>query len=473
MLIRPRLLIGVISALFLCGCSILTDFDNDLKVDGDGGSSNNANTNTNNNNAIVHPDCNNNQVDGDEQCDDGNDVQWDGCHQCNIVEFQVNDDTTGDQLRPAVAAQPGFGFLVTWIGAGGSAPDLFAQLYAEDGAVLISPFRVNTATQIEQAQPAVAPCGGGTDCFVVVWLHDDSNASLAGIYGQRITLASREGPEFRVSGVPGNPVEDPTVADRGPLGFVVAWTAFGRDAVESASIFGRMFGPDATPDSTDFRIHEDEVGDQLEPSVGSDPFGNFWVAWSGTGQNGRDIFARRFWNDGAPDDLEFGVATHTVNDQMAPSVARGLSNGVTVLWDSGHINPTTSTAFGQRYSEDKSLLGAEFDLYEGQHTGSGGARAVVHGDQSFSVFWVAADENNAGIFGRRFNFMGAPEGEGPTRINVATLGDQQSVSAASYGTTSVVCWQASDGQDGDGQGIFCTRLDANLNPIPIGSNAPP
>lgn len=468
---RYQILTGVLFGLLLCGCSIITDFDNDPpdKPDAAG----NSNANTNNNNAIVHPNCNNNQVDADEQCDDGNDVAWDGCHQCNIVEFQVNSFTTGDQIRPEVAALPGFGFLVVWIGAGGLAPDLFAQLYDEDGTVLIPQFPVNTTPQIAQAPPAVAPCGGGTDCFVVVWQHDDSNASLTGIFGQRVTLAGQVGPEFRVSGVPGIAVEDPTVADRGSLGFVVAWTTFGRDAVESPSIFGRMFQPDATPDGTDFRIHEDEVGDQMEPSAGSDGFGNFWVAWSGTGQSGRDVFARRFWGDGAADDLEFGVATHTVNDQMAPSVARGLSNGVTVLWDSGHINPTTSTAFGQRFSEDRSQIGGEFDLYEGQHTASSGARAVVHGDQSISVFWVAQDENNAGVFGRRFNFMGAPEGDGPTRINVATVGDQRNVSAASYGTTSVVCWQASDNQDGDGLGVFCTRLDAHLNPIPIGSTGPP
>ena len=82
-------------------------------------------------------------------------------------------------------------------GTGAVADNFFAELYAEDGTVITPHFRVNQTPQNSQPQlalPAVAPCGGGTDCFVVVWQHDDPNMSLTGIYGQRVT-ADGQSPE--------------------------------------------------------------------------------------------------------------------------------------------------------------------------------------------------------------------------------------------------------------------------------------
>ena len=72
------------------------------------------------------------------------------------------------------------------------------------------------------------------------------------------------------------------------------------------------------------------------------------------------------------------------------------------------------------------------------------------------------------IFGRRYNFNGAPDGD-ITRINAVDFGNPQQITAARYGTTTVVCWTTESGQDGDGRGVFCRRYSPALEPIPLGT----
>jgi cysteine-rich repeat protein len=60
------------------------------------------------------PVCGNGAQETGEQCDDANDVEWDGCRECQIVEFQVNSITGGDQERPDVAVADDGSFVVVW-----------------------------------------------------------------------------------------------------------------------------------------------------------------------------------------------------------------------------------------------------------------------------------------------------------------------------------------------------------------------
>ncbi len=107
-------------------------------------------------------------------------------------EFQVNELTTGAQRRPAVAAQPGGGFVVAWttFGTAGDPDDAVAgRFFAADGRPLRPELQVNTYTTEAQYGPSVA--GEGAD-FVVVWTSfgsasGDADYAVAGRrYGGRI-----------------------------------------------------------------------------------------------------------------------------------------------------------------------------------------------------------------------------------------------------------------------------------------------
>ena len=96
----------------------------------------------NDNDARVHPggavcgidgDCDGSLLDPGEACDDGNNVNWDGCTQCRYLEFQVNTWTTDVQSGPSVASLPSGGFVVVWQSSGqdGSDYGVYGRIFSE------------------------------------------------------------------------------------------------------------------------------------------------------------------------------------------------------------------------------------------------------------------------------------------------------------------------------------------------------
>jgi hypothetical protein len=105
-------------------------------------------------------------------------------------EFQVNTYTTGNQVFPSVAYEPGGNFVVAWESDGGPGTDsnksIQARIYDAAGAPLGSQFQVNTYTTGGQYQPAVAARGDGR--FVVAWQSGVGDGSGYGVFGQRLVV---------------------------------------------------------------------------------------------------------------------------------------------------------------------------------------------------------------------------------------------------------------------------------------------
>ena len=70
------------------------------------------------------------------ECDDGNTVDWDGCTDGMISEFQVNTYTNKKQEDPAVATLADGGYVIVWESENqdGSSKGIFAQPYHADGS---------------------------------------------------------------------------------------------------------------------------------------------------------------------------------------------------------------------------------------------------------------------------------------------------------------------------------------------------
>ena len=72
------------------------------------------------------------------ECDDGNDIPWDGCTLGEITEFRANTSIAGWQERPRVSVRPDGGFAIFWksvnklISARIFGPDGQAEGYSED-----------------------------------------------------------------------------------------------------------------------------------------------------------------------------------------------------------------------------------------------------------------------------------------------------------------------------------------------------
>ncbi|MGE5609995.1 MAG: SdrD B-like domain-containing protein, partial [Bacillota bacterium] len=151
----------------------------------------------------------------------------------------------------------------------------------------------------------------------------------------------------------------------------------------------------------------------VHPALAMGADGGFVLAWESqsldeTGQSHLDIRARRYNASGAPQGPAFRVNATLAGEQRDPAVAMDAAGGFVIAWDS--------------------------------NAASG----------------VGADGNGWGIYARRYNAGGEPQG-GESRINTSTAGDQRYPAVALHNGDLVIAWA---GAGADGIGIYAQRYNA-------------
>ncbi|MEE8526204.1 MAG: hypothetical protein V3T72_19880 [Thermoanaerobaculia bacterium] len=203
--------------------------------------------------------------------------------------FQINTDTTGPQVVPAVAIGPGGDFLVVWrtVAAGGLGvgTDVHGRLYDAGGKPLTGEFAVNSYTLGSQTQPAVAAAPDGR--FLVVWetsLSDGPDTSQASIRGQLYDSdGAAVGGELQVNSHAPRSQGNPTVAAGPEGGFVVAW----EDA--ERSIRARVLAADASPLGDDFQVNTTADGVLGAPAVSVGSGSEAVIVWDHEGSEQRSL----------------------------------------------------------------------------------------------------------------------------------------------------------------------------------------
>jgi hypothetical protein len=159
---------------------------------------------------------------------------------------------------------------------------------------------------------------------------------------------------------------------------------------------------------------------------------------------------------------EFQVNGTVASDQQAPRVAMTPGGGHVVVWQSNNQDGGAEGIYLQRYSDEELPLGPEQRV----NTTTAGAQrdpaVAVADDGSFVVVWTSdgQDGDGKGVYGQRFAADGTAVG-GEFRVNVTTTRDQMSPSVAADALGNfVVVWQSKD-QDGAGWGIYGRRFAAN------------
>src|SRR5262249_31559991 len=105
----------------------------------------------------------------------------------------------------------------------------------------------------------------------------------------------------------------------------------------------RRFDAGGSPLGPEVPVNATTSGDQDTPAISSngDP-GTFVIAWRSAGQDGSGsgVFAR-VYPGGAPQSGEIPVNEHTAGDQGSPAVAMEVSGAFAVSWESadqdGHL----------------------------------------------------------------------------------------------------------------------------------------
>ena len=104
---------------------------------------------------------------GGVACDDGNDVDWDGCSSGEIVEFQVNQHQAGSQIAPVAGYFPDGAYLVAWRGPGSDGEGIQGRSFNPSGSSETPEVLLVEIPEHKLVDFAVVMIAGGR--FAVVW----------------------------------------------------------------------------------------------------------------------------------------------------------------------------------------------------------------------------------------------------------------------------------------------------------------
>jgi hypothetical protein len=258
--------------------------------------------------------------------------------------------------------------------------------------------------------------------------------------------------------------DDPAVtgiadADLNPLsgGATTAW----------ANIVAVDPGPGpVVPDGPEFRVNTHTPDVQTLPATAMDSAGDFVVVWQSRAQDqptgtAEGVYGQRYDSSGTPRGAEFLVNNTVLGNQMRPQVATDAAGNFVVVWES----PDASGVgiFARRYDAAGVPQGAEF----GVNATTAGPQTypvvAMDADGEFVVAWVSFGQDlpgTDGVYAQRYSKSGVALG-GEFRVNTRVASQQRFPTVAmSAAGDFVVAWSG-DLQDPDNStGIYAQRYDA-------------
>lgn len=402
--------------------------------------------------------CGNGVVEELEECDDGNEVDWDGCTACAITEYRINTFRAGHQGGAVVATSSDGSGIVVWEGEDFDGP--------HDG---ISARRISSSGLPEREEldiyiahnagwPAVDMMADGR--FVVSWSCPDP--AYRGVCCQ--VFAADGNPASAViavssSSIWSSSVTSTSIAEDGR--FVVVWASDGRDG-DGDGVFGRLLDPSGEPIVAEFQVNTTSAGNQSWPTARMMPEGGFVVVWSGEAPDGSTgtVMGRRFDRYGEPDGDEFPVSADPETWIGIPAMSMNAHGDFVVAW------AETERVIARRFDGHGPVDLSPFEV----HPENGGVRAVELADDGrFIVAWVArlaggVPLGDGEVFARVFRADGTPASS-VFMANTHTPGNQSVPDIAIYpGGQFLIVW-SSEGPGDDPSDVFAQRFDAAGNPL--------
>ena len=192
---------------------------------------------------------------------------------------------------------------------------------------------VNQDSSRQQLRPAVAH-DAWAGSFVVVW-EDDSKGpkDIYEIYARGFYLGGCEKfGDFRVNQDSSRQQLRPDVAMDSDGNFVVVWEDDSKGDKDIYQIYAAGFKPDGNRLFDDFTVNQDSSGQQLRPDVAMDLSGNFVVVWEDD-SNEYDIYAAGFKFPTIRLFDDFTVNQVSSGQQLNPVVAMAWDGSFFVVWE--------------------------------------------------------------------------------------------------------------------------------------------
>ena len=159
---------------------------------------------------------------------------------------------------------------------------------------------------------------------------------------------------------------------------------------------------------------------------------------------------------------EIKANTFTNNTQGTSNIAMDADGDYIITWDSSGEDGDASGVYAQRYNSDGTIIGNNFRINTTTIGRQEDSDIAMNATGDFVISWesLGQDGDDNGIYAQRYNADGTPEGN-EFRVNSTISSVQDEVSIAMNATGDFVITWTSFNQDGDSDGIYAQRYDAD------------
>lgn len=406
-------------------------------------------------------------------CDDGNAVNWDGCTDGKISEFQINTTEANDQRLPAVSALADGGFAVVWYSMeqDGSSSGVYWQRLDKTGLPSGGEVLANVTTANNQQYADIATLSDGR--VLIAW-EGYGNVPGAGFAAYaRFFLAdgTPDSGEILLNSPTSAFEKRPALASLPGVGFAAAWKG---NQPDNAEIGGGLFDLTGAPVTGQMQLNDYEGGTEYDPVLATFADGQWVALWYSKSpiDSTNDIFGRRFDETGTPLGAEFQVADDPDDSEFQPAVATfgkaGQQKSVAV-WTDSATDGTLYNVRAQVFWQDGATHGSELPI-SGNIMGLQSRPGACGHEGGFVVTWSdqAAGGHNGVLF-KRFDDNGSSVGD-TTPVNTfePTVPPYPNDVACFPDGGFVIVWETS-GQEGDGYGIYAKRFTPQGAPCALGN----
>ena len=371
------------------------------------------------------------------------------------------------QYQSSTAGLTGGGYVVAYTTYGsdgqGNSYKIEAQMYDADGNKVGTEISVNTHYVSTQQNSSVTGLANGG--FVVTYQSPLFDGAGAGVAAQLFdSVGNAIGSEILINSYYENTQQVPDITSLSNGGFVAVWETFltGGSYQEVAM---QRFDANGNKIGSEIIVNTETLNRQLAPSVTELSNGKIVVVWTGSDTHGHGIKGQIFKHDGTAFGTEFQINTESFSSQAYQSITALLGGGFVVTWVSNSQDGSGYGIFGQRYDASGVAVGNEFQI----NTYTSGTQDEVSttglADGGFVVTWKssAQDGDEDGIFGQKYDANGVKIGaEFQINSHTASYQNQPSV-AALAGGGFVVSWSSNNQDGASGYRVYRRVYDGDAN----------
>ena len=334
------------------------------------------------------------------------------------------------RLATHVAATPTGGYVTVWDTIpDGSLTGVFAQVFDASGQSATSILQVNTTTNLEEMDPAVAVLSSGD--FVVTWQAGVSGGN-SDVFLQRFDSGGNKlGTEEIVHLPSSRPQVQSDVTSLSSGGFVVTWVAHNEDTDGSSAVRARIFDGAGAPVSGEIVVDSDQTpGDAANGKVVELSNGNILIAWQNQDASNLGTYGRLFDASGTALGGSFLVNDTVTGIQRVTEVTTLSDGGFVISYlsqNDGQSNGADLRA--RRFDASGSTVGGSFLLHPSYTAGTQSGRIVGLPDGGLLAFISSQGEdgNGFGAMAQRFDSSMQAVGT-PIQVNEVSTFDQFAMS---------------------------------------------